>query len=350
MVRLLLSEPRTDDRLHAAYSPTAARVVLRKAGVDVPRDRRVRHRACVARPLRAPAPTPAHEDGGVRVVGRLLGSRSRARRPPEGVAGQPGDRPDLERRADHDEQRSPPRETLGTGEASTGSSSPNITTPGLRIVAARGADRRLAVVELREHVVERSRAAREAREARGSTRAPRRRRGCPRACAACRCSGSRRHGRARPLERGERRVARVRLAPRGARGCAARTSARRGAGRGGTRRSRRPRTGRRPPRCRRPSGSPGSRSPYMPAPVRTTAGPRVPDQRRELRGGSHVGHLGRVYLANDGRLPLRPPRSACASPRPTRRPSPTTHPSSSGSRRPASRTWQRFAGGYQAIR
>ena len=68
----------------------------------------------------------------------------------------------------------------------------------------------------------------------------------------------------------------------------------------------------------------------------------VADQRRELRGGSHGAHPRRRGISRpDGRLRLRPPRSASASPRPTRRASRTTRRSSSGSRRRASRTSRR---------
>ena len=105
------------------------------------------------------------------------------------------------------------------------------------------------------------------------------------------------------------------------------------------------------PGAERKSGIP--LSVLIPAPVRTTAGPRSRTSEASSRGGSHARHGGReIYLAptTDGRVLLRPRRSRSLRRDGRAGRSLTTRRSSSGSRRRGWRTSRRYAGGYQAIR
>ena len=174
-----------------------------------------------------------------------------------------------------------------------------MTTPGLRIVAAAAAERRLARLELGEDRLERLLgAAREAGEPRDRAVHLDHVARCPRACGAGRCSAS------PPHARGPRaRARRARRARRSARAASrppirgpyqrqTRSGSRRNASIEATSNGS---TSVQIPLAERKSGIPLSVD--IPAPVSTTARAALADQRRELGGGSHDGHPRAGYIS-----------------------------------------------------
>ena len=124
-----------------------------------------------------------------------------------------------------------------------------------------------------------------------------------------------------PLELGQREVRRRSAGPRRALAAASRRTPTPSRGRGGRRRSTRTPSGRTAPRCRSASGSPGMPlSVEIPAPVSTTQGWSSADQPRE----AFDAHRPIVGCRLAWRASASRPSSRCASPRPTRRASPTT--------------------------